>query len=144
MVLLDTHVLLWMLFDDSQLSVDAVAALQNNVCCISMTTIREMAIKMSLGKLILPKSIPEIVAECEAMGIQIVDITIEDCVCLRDLPLIHRDPFDRMLISHAMVENMPLVSHDQSIQKYENLRFFTFSCGMTTDSLSQPAAASSL
>lgn len=86
-----------------------------------MATFWEMAIKMNLGKLILPKSILEIVAECEAMGIQIVDITIEDCVCFRDLPLIHRDPFDRMLISHAMVESIPLVSHDQNIQKYENL-----------------------
>lgn len=80
-----------------------------------------MAIKMNLGKLVLPKSLSEIVAECKEMGIEIVDITVKDCVCLRDLPLIHRDPFDRMLISHAMVENIPLLSHDGNIHKYENL-----------------------
>lgn len=121
MVLLDTHVLLWILFDERQLSANAVTALQNNVCCISIATIWEMAIKMSLGKLVLPKTLSEIVALCDKMGILIVDITVEDCVCLHDLPLIHRDPFDRILISHAMVEHIPLVSHDSCIQKYENL-----------------------
>ena len=112
---------LWVLFDDSQLSANAVATLQNNTCCISIASIWEMAIKMNLGKLVLPKSLSEIVAECKEMGIEIVDITVKDCVCLRDLPLIHRDPFDRMLISHAMVENIPLLSHDGNIHKYENL-----------------------
>ena len=89
MVLLDTHVLLWMLFDDGMLSRRAVETIQNNACAICIASIWEMAIKISVGKLKLPKSLAEIAAECESMGIEICGITVEDCMVLQSLPFNH-------------------------------------------------------
>ena len=119
MVLLDTHALLWMLFDDGKLSPDAVAALRDALCCVSIASIWELAIKTSLGKLKLPKSLREIASECLSMGIVILDITVEDCICLKDLPWIHKDPFDRIIIAQAVTGHMPLVTHDGNIRRYD-------------------------
>lgn len=121
MVLLDTHVLLWMLFDDSQLSPKAVDAIKNNACEISIASIWELAIKTSIGKLKLPKSLAEITAECESMGIMISGITVRDCMVLQDLPWHHRDPFDRIIISHAIAGDMTLLSHDGNVQSYPDV-----------------------
>lgn len=121
MVLLDTHVLLWLLFDDGMLSPTAIEAMKNNACCISMASFWELSIKISLGKLSLPKSLDEIAEACESMGIKVCDITLEDCLILQELPWIHRDPFDRIIISHAVAEGIPLISCDGNIQRYSGL-----------------------
>lgn len=121
MVLLDTHVLLWLLFNDDKLSRTATDALKNNTCCISMASFWELSIKISLGKLKLPKSLVEIAEVCDNMGIEVCSITLNDCLTLQRLPWIHRDPFDRIIISHALTEGLPLVSHDGIIQKYSDL-----------------------
>lgn len=118
MVLLDTHVLIWMMFDDHQISKKALQAIETNDCCISIATIWEIAIKTSLGKLKLPKTLPEIAEKCADMGIDIVGISLEDCLCVQDLPLLHRDPFDRIIISHAVAEHIPLITHDMNIHRY--------------------------
>ena len=119
MVLLDTHVLLWMLFDDSQLSTNAVYALQHQLCSVSIVSVWEIAIKTSLGKLKLPKTLQEICAECLKMGITILDITSEDCMTLQGLSWIHRDPFDRMILSQAIHGNMPVITHDGKMKRYD-------------------------
>ena len=53
------------------------------------------------------------------MEIEIVNVTLEDCECVQTLPFIHRDPFDRMILSHALTESMPLITHDSNIRKYD-------------------------
>jgi PIN domain nuclease of toxin-antitoxin system len=121
MVLLDTHVLLWMLFDDDKLSRRAIETLQNDACSISMASIWELGIKISIGKLKLPKTLAEITAQCESMGIEIHDITVEDCMCLQTLPWIHRDPFDRIIIAHAINRSTRLISHDENIHRYQEV-----------------------
>lgn len=121
MVLIDTHVLLWLLFDDDKLSNTAKNALENNKCCVSIVSFWELALKTSLGKLRLPKTLSQILLECEKMAIDVVNVTFEDCLTVQTLPFIHRDPFDRMIISHAMMENMPLVTHDGNIHKYNTI-----------------------
>ena len=109
MVLLDTHILLWTLFDEKQLTPKVVEIMENSDCCISIASMWELAIKMSRGKLRLPKTLREIADECALMGIEIVGISMEDCICLRSLPWIHKDPFDRIILSHAIAEHMPLI-----------------------------------
>lgn len=74
---------------------------------------------MSLGKLRLPRSLREIVSVCSEMGIDIVDITAEDCICLDALPWVHRDPFDRIILSHAVTGHMPLITHDANFHRYD-------------------------
>ncbi len=122
MVLLDTHILLWTLFDEKQLTPKVVEIMENSDCCISIASMWELAIKMSRGKLRLPKTLREIADECALMGIEIVGISMEDCICLRSLPWIHKDPFDRIILSHAIAEHMPLISHDSFIQSYEGVQ----------------------
>lgn len=80
-----------------------------------------MAVKTSLGKLRLPKTLFEIMDECVRMGIDIADMTMEDCVCVQGLPFVHRDPFDRMIISQAITEKMTLVTHDGLIRQYKEI-----------------------
>lgn len=92
--------------------------IQSNTCVLSIASIWEMAIKTSIGKLKLPKSLAEIAVECEAMGIEICGITVRDCMVLQNLPWNHRDPFDRIILSHAMAEGMPLISHDGNVRSY--------------------------
>lgn len=121
MVLLDTHVLLWMLFDDSKLSERAIEALNQRECCASIASIWEIAIKISLGKLKLPKTVREIYDECLNMGIAFREITVEACIRLQELPWIHRDPFDRIIISQAMAENLSLITHDGNIHRYDGV-----------------------
>ena len=118
MVLLDTHVLLWMLFDEGKLSHRALETLKHNDLCISIASIWELAIKTSLEKLKLPRTLHEIAGACDHMGIDIIGISLKDCECLQKLPWIHRDPFDRIIVSHAIAENIPLVTHDANIHRY--------------------------
>lgn len=116
--MLDTHVLLWLLFDEEKLSPKAVDALMCSRCCVSVASFWEMSVKMSTGMLRLPKSLEEIAQQCALMGIDIAPITLEDCMIVRALPFIHRDPFDRIIIAHAIAEDMPLVTHDSNVRRY--------------------------
>ena len=121
LVLLDTHVLLWLLFDDRRLTPRATEALENSRCHVSIVSFWEMAVKISLGKLRLPKSLAEIAEACRHMDIDIDELTMEDCVRVQTLPFIHRDPFDRIIIEHAMEQQMTLISHDGLVRQYPSL-----------------------
>jgi PIN domain nuclease of toxin-antitoxin system len=121
MLLLDTHALLWAVEDPSQLSQPARAALEDpvNDLVVSAATVWEIAIKVGLDKLSL--SIPyrqwmkQAVTDLEAM---ILPITIEYAAVQSGLPNHHRDPFDRLLIAQAQVEDIPLVSSDVVFDRY--------------------------
>ena len=118
MILIDTHVLLWLLFSPESLSEKAKSTLEDNQCCVSTASFWEMAVKISIQKLTLPKSLAEVAAACKDMGIIIDDITLDDCLAVQNLPFIHRDPFDRVIIAHALTNNLPLLTHDGNIQEY--------------------------
>lgn len=117
-ILLDTHILLWWLVGDdrfhSELK-DLVLRPEAKVVC-SVATIWEMSIKESVGKLVYPQNIRAVLTR---NNITILPVTVEHVEKLRQLPSIHRDPFDRILISQAIVEDMVLVTTDQQIQKYQ-------------------------
>ena len=116
-LLLDTHVVLWWLDDPSLLSERAVAAikhLDNNVI-VSVVSAWEIAIKKTLGKLEAPENLKEMIAEA---GFQWLPITYEHVWKIKDLPFHHEDPFDRLLVAQASIENLTLVTRDSRIQAY--------------------------
>ena len=117
MVLIDTHVLIWALYESGKLSDRAATAIRENDCCISIASLWEMSIKMSKGTLRLRESITAIAERCLSMGLDILAITPQHCEQIQVLPDYHHDPFDRIIIAQAMVEGYALVTRDENIWK---------------------------
>ena len=86
---------------------------------ISIVSLWEIAIKLSIKKLLLTnKTIEDMFYACREKDFSILNITSEHVKSIIDLPFIHRDPFDRMLIAQAKVEDMILLTCDQNIPQY--------------------------
>ena len=118
-VLLDTHVLLWALYDSSRLSPAAKEAIaSSSSCVVSIASLWELSIKHSLGKLELKQSVVEIADICSKNHIVLLGIMPEHCHRTEALPFIHRDPFDRLLVAQALEEDLALVSKDQYASQY--------------------------
>lgn len=116
-LLLDTHVVLWWLDNPNLLSQQAVAAierLENNII-VSVVSAWEIAIKKTLGKLEAPENLKEMIADA---GFQWLPITYEHVWKIKYLPLHHEDPFDRLLVAQANVENLTLVTRDSHVKAY--------------------------
>ncbi len=119
MYLLDTHVLIWALFDSEKLPDEVRKLLNENSRCISIVSLWEMAIKNSLGKLKLPWSIRKIAEYCEDNDIEILHIKADDCEEVRILPFIHRDPFDRIIVAQARTNDVTIITKDGYIPQYD-------------------------
>ena len=120
-LLLDTHALIWFISGDNKLGEQAKEAFlnQDNMLYFSKVSLWEMTIKISLGKLILAEHwLTAIEKEMISNGIQWLDIDIDHCKTLADLPFHHRDPFDRLLISQAISESMSIISIDRQFSHY--------------------------
>jgi PIN domain nuclease of toxin-antitoxin system len=117
-LLLDTHVLLWWLADDSRLSPDTRKAISDpeNIVLVSAVTIWEIVIKKGLGKLAIPDEWYDAIAD---EPFQRLPITWEHSRKVADLPELHRDPFDRLLVAQAIVENLVLVTGDEKVLRYD-------------------------
>ncbi len=116
--LLDTHVLLWWLTDDPRLGASArqtIADAQNEVF-VSAATGWEVAIKRALGKLRAPD---ELETEVKEEGFVPLSITFRHAEQAGALPLLHRDPFDRVLIAQALAEDLILITNDERIKRYD-------------------------
>ncbi|OGB97759.1 hypothetical protein A3F06_02995 [candidate division TM6 bacterium RIFCSPHIGHO2_12_FULL_36_22] len=115
--LLDTHIILWWLSNDKKLSKKAKELIEdpNNHIVVSAVTIWEISIKKSLNKLEAPNNIIE---ELEKNSIDQLPMTCAHAQFVEQLPNIHQDPFDRLLISQVLVENMVFVTADKVIPKY--------------------------
>ncbi len=120
-IVLDTHALLWFIMGNAQLSRRARELIEEpgNVRLLSMASLWEMAIKASLGKLILaqPFSVlfPRIL---HANDIELLAIGVEHVAAVATLPFYHRDPFDRMIVAQSMVEDVPVLSADSTLDRY--------------------------
>lgn len=116
-VLLDTHVVLWWLAEDPRLSetMRTHIADPSNYPIVSAASAWEAAIKQALGKLKLDADLQESVERC---GFRRLPVTFAHAAEVRALPAIHRDPFDRMLIAQARVENLPLLTADRRLAAY--------------------------
>jgi len=119
--LLDTHIFLWWILEDPKLSRFAgdVIADSDNELYLSSASTWEMIIKSAIGKLSLPAS-PEMFIRNQLYLNEITPlyITIEHTFALATLPMIHKDPFDRMLIAQAIYEDLTLVTDDPTIKQY--------------------------
>ncbi|NEP59187.1 MAG: type II toxin-antitoxin system VapC family toxin [Symploca sp. SIO2G7] len=119
-LLLDTHTFLWFINDSPQLSTDAKNLLESEAdLLLSVASLWEIAIKVSIGKLSLPdiydKFIPQ---QLTVNEIEILPISVAHLAMVATLPLHHRDPFDRLLIAQAMVEQVSIVSIDVVFDSY--------------------------
>lgn len=120
-LLLDTHAFLWFIAGSENLSASARQLIEDprNQPYLSAASLWEMAIKLSLGKLYLARPFEELVPEQMTLnGIQFLPIEMDHLIPVVTLPFHHRDPFDRLLIAQAMVEQMPVVSGDSSFDAY--------------------------
>lgn len=128
-LLLDTHALLWYTLDDPKLSQQAEALILDtaNEVYVSPATYWEMAIKISLGKLTVPQSFENFVDACaQQYGFELLPIAPSHTVTVSTLPFPknHKDPFDRMLVAQAIVEQMPVISADAALDEYPVTRIW--------------------
>lgn len=120
-LLLDTCVMLWLAREPGNISKTAAAALDNsaNELFLSHASIWEIYLKAQAGKLSLPQTPRRwITAQLTARRITDWPLDLETLHRTNDLPLHHRDPFDRLLIAQTLTHSMTLVSPDPWIQKY--------------------------
>jgi PIN domain nuclease of toxin-antitoxin system len=120
-VLLDTQVLIWWLEDNPALNEDMrgiIADPQNRVCA-STASLWEVGIKHAIGKLAVHPDILR--AGAEKSGIDILNVTPNEAVRVANVPLFedHRDPFDRMLVTQALIADLTLITADSKIRAYQ-------------------------
>lgn len=116
--LVDTHALLWYLAGDPRLSADAKRTLESgeSIVFVSAASVWEMAVKASIGKLALPEDLAEGLDE---EGFESLDVTFDHAWRVGSLPVgDHKDPFDRLLVAQALVEELPIVSNDSELDRY--------------------------
>ena len=120
--LLDTHTFLWWIDDDPRLSdrVRSIIRGADNEIVFSAASAWEIAIKSQLGRAEFPAELVRLVAEqVVANSFTSLSIEIRHALYLATLPLIHRDPFDRMLIAQSLVDDLPLLTADLTIGRYD-------------------------
>lgn len=120
--LLDTHVLLWYLFDEDKLSEEVKNILRdsNTEIYLSAVNFWEISVKYSIGKLDLKMLTPAVLTEkCLSYGFKLLPISSSEAASYFQLKsLHHKDPFDRMLIWQAIYNNFTLISNDGNIPPY--------------------------
>ncbi|WP_243718095.1 type II toxin-antitoxin system VapC family toxin [Pedobacter changchengzhani] len=124
--LLDTHIFLFFINGDLQISKETVNVINNpkSEKYISVVSIWEIVIKMNIGKLKLRDNIESIYYLLENYNIKIIHPRKRDFEIYLTLPLIHKDPFDRVIISQAIADDLTLITDDQYTKNYPNLKLF--------------------
>jgi PIN domain nuclease of toxin-antitoxin system len=120
-VLLDTHSFLWFIEGNSKISTKAREIIDDtlNQPLLSIASIWEIAIKFSLKKLNLKQPFETLIPEqLELTGVELLSIEFAHVRRVAVLPFHHRDPFDRLLVAQALVEQLPLVSGDNALDAY--------------------------
>ena len=117
-LLLDTHTLIWALENHPALSGNARDAIIDgrNMVFVSSVSAWEISIKKAMGKLKAPDNLVE---EIKLHRFTRLDMNFDHAKLAGELPDIHKDPFDRMLIAQAMIEKLTLVTRDSQIAKYD-------------------------
>jgi PIN domain nuclease of toxin-antitoxin system len=119
-LLLDTHVLLWVMADDPALSATARATISRaELVYASAVSLWEVGIKAGLGKLKIDQD--RLLEQLHAAGFEPLPVTWEHAAAMRHLPDLHRDPFDRMLVAQAMSEPLRLLTADKVLAGYSEL-----------------------
>ncbi|MBI5551693.1 MAG: type II toxin-antitoxin system VapC family toxin [Desulfobacterales bacterium] len=120
--LLDTHVLIWWITSDNRLSAAAKALIQSrrNTLYWSAASSWEVSIKHALGRLVFDEAPEKLFgAELDKNHIESLAITNEHAFLSGQLPMHHKDPFDRMLVAQAQIESLGIVTNDPILQRYD-------------------------
>ena len=117
-VLLDTHLVLWSLLDTQRIGGEAAEVLKRpgTAVVVSVVNLWEISIKRTSGKLSAPEDLPD---RIRRLGHEILPITAEHAWTAGGLAPHHRDPFDRLLVAQAQVEDIPLITHDRQLERYD-------------------------
>lgn len=124
-LLLDTHIALWALVDDSKLSSEARARIADprNDVLVSAATVWEIAIKHALSRgkrSAMPISGTEAVSLFQKAGYHLLGISAEHAAAVEALPPIHADPFDRLLVAQSLIEPLQLITSDAIVARYSD------------------------
>lgn len=121
-LLLDTCCWLWWLSEPDKLSQQQIQVISDrqNQLFLSVASIWELSIKIHNGKLTIPQSLTKLVeTECRKDSITILDIKYHYAIQAGSLLLHHKDPFDRMIIAQATIDNLTIATADSIFQKYD-------------------------
>lgn len=121
-ILLDTHVALWAITDDPNLSDKArkLILAPRSIVWVSSVSVWEITIKHSLGRGDMPVSGRDALHYFSQAGYRFLSIEPEHAVAVEELPNHHQDPFDRLLVAQALVEPMRLITHDTTVARYND------------------------
>jgi len=124
--LVDTHIFLFLINADDKLDKNIINTLENpsNSIYISMASLWEIVVKVNIGKLPLTRNINELYELLNKKSILVLNIQKQHLDIHLSLPLIHKDPFDRLIISQAIADDLTLITDDQHIKDYPNLKLF--------------------
>jgi PIN domain nuclease of toxin-antitoxin system len=120
-LLLDTHTFIWWDSEPAKLSPQAIALCQDqqNSLMLSVASVWEMQIKLQLGKLKLALPLAELIeSQQQTNHLEILPVLLTHVLALQHLPAHHKDPFDRLLIAQANIEDVVIVSNDPMFPKY--------------------------
>jgi len=120
-LLLDTHAFIWWHSDPARMSARALQLCEDpsNTVLLSVAAVWEMQVKLQLGKLKLDLPLAELVEHaCRLNDLTVLPILLAHVLALESLPTHHKDPFDRLLIAQAIVEDAHLVTHDTAFGQY--------------------------
>jgi PIN domain nuclease of toxin-antitoxin system len=120
-LLLDTQCFLWWFTEPERINSNAIEqiACEDNELFFSVVSAWEIAIKVGIGKLPLPEPVDTYIASrMRLLGVKYLDIVFPHACRVATLPPLHRDPFDRILVSQAQIEQMTLVTADEILTQY--------------------------
>ena len=126
-LLLDTHTFIWFVTDSPRISVTAKTLIEDeyNRKLLSVASVWEMAIKHSVGKLSFELPFMSFIeSQMQQNSMELLNIKIEHLEVIANLPLYHRDPFDRLIIAQATVEQIPIVGIDKAFDSYSVQRLW--------------------
>jgi PIN domain nuclease of toxin-antitoxin system len=119
-VIIDTHILIWYTQNSSILKTNHIELINDghNEIFYSIASLIELTIKIKKEKLMIDKNFQ---TEFDKLGFVYLPFNLKHWIRFNELPLIHNDPFDRMIISQALSEELPLISYDNIFKNYESL-----------------------
>ncbi|MDB5282091.1 MAG: twitching motility protein PilT [Bacteroidota bacterium] len=125
-LLLDTHAFIWFVENDKQLPEKTKKEIENeaNIIFVSVASLWEITIKLSLGKLVVKSPLKKIIKEVADNGFELLPILPEHLLALNKLEYHHRDPFDRAIIAQSSCEELAIVSIDLAFDSYKIKRIW--------------------
>lgn len=130
-LLIDSHIFIWAYDEQYKLSQSALQAMSNyeNTLVLSVVSVWEIQIKIMSGKLKFQDPLADVIAEQQKINnLQILPVQFSHALYLENLPLHHKDPFDRLLIPQVVVENMTLISENANFANYQVNMLCSISC----------------